>query len=444
MTLQPQPTAGLALAYLVTATAAFVVAAATVPWLASELAGHYYQPRVLALTHTVTLGWITLAIMGASYQLVPIVLQRPVWSVRVARLQLALMLVGVSGMIAHFFIAEWSGLVWGAGLVMLGIAAHVVNIGMALRGVERGTLTSRLFAFALAGVAATAAVGLALGVDRLVPFIPLGFFARLHAHVHLALLGWILPMVLGVGARVFPIFLQAPAPTGWRLRVQLWGLVAGVPVTVAGVATSTSVLTVAGAIGVGAAVMGHLASLVGMARADRRPPLDGALRFVLTGAAALAVATVMGLGFAFDLLDGPRLGLAYVALVLGGWISLTIIGMMLKIVPFLVWYRVYAPLAGRAPVPTLAELSWPWPERCAYVLLTIGTAALAAAAAAGDVGWIRAAGFVTGAGALAFALAVGAPLRHLGRRLGPSPAATPPPRRATGDRESAMDAMPHG
>ena len=39
--------------------------------------------------------------------------------------------------------------------------------------------------------------------------------------------------------------------------------------------------------------------------------------------------------------------------------------MMLKIVPFLVWYRVYAPRAGRQPVPTLAQLSWPAAERLA-------------------------------------------------------------------------------
>ena len=66
-----------------------MLAALGVVWLAPELAGHYYHPRVVALTHTVTLGWITLAIMGASYQMIPVVLERPVWSERLARWQLA-------------------------------------------------------------------------------------------------------------------------------------------------------------------------------------------------------------------------------------------------------------------------------------------------------------------------------------------------------------------
>ena len=66
------PSPLLPLAFMSLAAAAFVLAALGVPWLATELTGHYYHPRVLALVHTVTLGWITLTIFGASYQLIPV------------------------------------------------------------------------------------------------------------------------------------------------------------------------------------------------------------------------------------------------------------------------------------------------------------------------------------------------------------------------------------
>src|SRR5512134_2029168 len=104
------PSATLPLSYLAAAAAAFVLAAAGLPWLAVELAGHYYHPRVLALTHTVALGWITMSILGASYQLIPIVLERPLWSERLARRQLWVLLLGVSGMVGHFWIGTWPGL----------------------------------------------------------------------------------------------------------------------------------------------------------------------------------------------------------------------------------------------------------------------------------------------------------------------------------------------
>ena len=92
------------LGYFACAAGAFVAGALGTAWLAPELTGHYYHPQVLALTHTITLGWITMAIMGATYQLVPVVLERPIWSERIARWQLVIVAVAVTGMVAHFYL----------------------------------------------------------------------------------------------------------------------------------------------------------------------------------------------------------------------------------------------------------------------------------------------------------------------------------------------------
>ena len=146
------------LTYLVCAAVAFLAAAQSVAWLAPELAGHYYHPRVLALTHTVTLGWVTLAIMGASYQLIPIVLEREIWSERLARWQLAVLAVAVTGMVAHFQLGTWPGLAAAAGLLAVGIALHLLNVGMSLRGFTRWTFTARLVVLAYGGLALTTAL----------------------------------------------------------------------------------------------------------------------------------------------------------------------------------------------------------------------------------------------------------------------------------------------
>jgi hypothetical protein len=222
-------------------------------------------------------------------------------------------------------------------------------------------------------------------------------------------------MVLGVGARVYPMFLLAHEPDGWPGRAQLWGLGVGVPLVVGGL-LAEHWLVIPGALAVTAAVAGHAAWGLAALRGRRRPALDWGLRFVATGTAFLLPSTGLGLALAFDVVGGPRPALSYAVLALGGWASLTIAGMMLKIVPFLVWYRVYAPRAGRGPVPTLAQLSWPRAEAAAYVLLTGGLAALAVAVAAGDVNWIRAAGLTVTAGALAFAATLGRVLAHLASR----------------------------
>lgn len=409
------PSAALPLAYLAAAALAFVLAAAGVPWLARELTGHYYHPRLLALTHVVTLGWITLTILGASYQLIPVVLERPLASERLARWQLAVLVLGVIGMVAHFFIGEWSGLAWSAALTAAALLAHVANVARTMRGLARWSFTARLVALALAGLAATALVGTALGLDRVWKFLPGDFYPNLHAHVSLALLGWVLPMVLGVAARVYPMFLLAREPGGWPGALQWWGLVLGVPAVVVGLALQSPLAPV-GALAVAAAVGGHLAWVVEMLRTRRRPALDWGLRFAVAGTAFLVPATTLGLALVFGLAAGPRATLAYAVLALGGWASLTIVGMMLKIVPFLVWYRVYAPQAGRTPVPTLAALSWPRAEGLAWAFLVPGQVVLALAVAAGEAAWIRAAGLLVLAGAVLFAAALARVLVHLRAR----------------------------
>jgi hypothetical protein len=219
-------------------------------------------------------------------------------------------------------------------------------------------------------------------------------------------------MVIGVAARVYALFLLAPEPAGRGGAVQLWGLALGVPGTVLGIALD-SPLVLVGALLVAAAIAAHLAWVVGMVRARRRPALDGGLRFVLAGEAALVPAAALGLALAADLVGGPRWALAYGIIAFGGWASLTIVGMMLKIVPFLVWYRVYAPRVGRGTVPTLAEIGWPAAERLALVLLPAGVVALAAGVGAGHPLGIRLAALLVTGGAAAFAAVLARVLHHL-------------------------------
>ena len=146
------PAPDVPLRYLLASAAAFIAACLGVVWLAPELAGHYYHPRVVALTHTVTLGWITLAVMGASYQLLPIVLGRPTWSERLARGQFWILLVSLSGMVAHFYLGTRPGLVLAAALLAFGVTLHLINGLASLGNFDRWTFTARLIVLAYAYV----------------------------------------------------------------------------------------------------------------------------------------------------------------------------------------------------------------------------------------------------------------------------------------------------
>jgi hypothetical protein len=341
------------------------------------------------------------------------VIERPLFSERLARWQLPGLAAGILGMVGHFWIGRWDGLAWAAALVGAGALAHVINVALSVRRLARWSFTPRGVAVALGGLALTIAFGVTLAITHGSRVFPGGLLGTVHAHFHLALLGWIAPMIVAVAARVYPMFLLAPEPGGWGASLQLGGLGLGVPAVAAGLALGRPALVLPGAVAVAVALGVHAGLVAGFAWHRKRPTLDWGLRFVLTGTACLVPSGALGLALALGVGSGPRAALAYAVLALGGWVSLTIVGMMLKIVPFLVWYRVYAPRAGRERVPTLAQLSWPAAERLAYGLLTAGTLGLAATVAVGKPAAIAVTGTIVSLGALAFAAALGRTLGHL-------------------------------
>ena len=151
--------------------------------------------------------------------------------------------------------------------------------------------------------------------------------------------------------------------------------------------------------------------------------LDWGVRTALSALAYLVVLVPVGLAFAAGLVPegefGARLAFAYGFLGVVGWVSLTIIGMMHKIVPFLVWFHRYSDLVGVEPVPALHQLySEAWQRRGFWVLHAglLGTAAGLLAASP----WIIRGGLaILAAGAWVFGFNMLAIYRHLWRRAAP-------------------------
>ncbi len=61
---QQIPLKRLPIHFCTTAVAFFGLGVVTAPWVVGDLLDFFYQPRLLALVHIFTLGWITTVIMG--------------------------------------------------------------------------------------------------------------------------------------------------------------------------------------------------------------------------------------------------------------------------------------------------------------------------------------------------------------------------------------------
>lgn len=370
-----QPSLWVPLRYFIVAQGAFLTALFWAPFHVSDLLDFYYQGHDLALTHLLTLGWITMTIMGASFQLVPVALETTLFSERMARWQFWLMLVGITAMVAHFWIGRHPGMAWGAALVLVAVILFLINMGRTLWRLARWDVIAMHVAAALGYLTATAVLGNLMALDKIYDFLGGQVLRTIHAHAHLAGIGWITMMIFGAGYKLIPMFSlselgeeRLPHWEFWTLNVGLFGLFWSL--------LFQSVWVVFFALLVTLAIGLFLWKIREVLRRRRRPRLDWGLRHALSAMIYLVMVTILGTWLATGWVPGDELGarlaFGYGFLALVGWVSVMIIGMMYKIIPFLVWHHRYSDLVGLRPVPPATQFLGEAVPRVGFWLLHAG------------------------------------------------------------------------
>ena len=382
----------VALVFLVTACVGLVTVA---PDLA---AGRFLIPRVAATTHLLTLGWITTSMMGALYQLLPVVLGTAVWSRGVAYGTLVLHGLGLTLFVAGLAVAG-PLLLPGAGLLAAGLLLFLLNVAPALARARARDLTWWCIAGACFFLLVTLAMGALLAVNLRAPLLGPERLTVVATHAHIALGGWVLLVVIGVARRLGPMFLLTHVP-GDRVLGAAAALVAAGAL---GLTLLHHVVPMPLWPAVAVLLWSGAATFLLQARrwyAHRhRRQVDPGMRLagaglVLLGAALVLAPAALALGP-----SAPRLSAAYgAALVLA--FSLFVAGHYYKIVPFLVWLHRFGPLAGARPLPTVAQLYDGRRAAAAGALLTAGAATLAGATALGVAPAARAGAILLLGGAL--------------------------------------------
>jgi hypothetical protein len=115
------PATGLPLLYFSFAHFCLALAFAALVVHPGLPAGFFHHPRMVALVHLVTLGWITSSILGAFYIVGPLALRLPLPVGTSDRFAFVGYAGGVAGMVSHFWIGEYSGMAWSAGLVITAV-----------------------------------------------------------------------------------------------------------------------------------------------------------------------------------------------------------------------------------------------------------------------------------------------------------------------------------
>jgi hypothetical protein len=399
------PARWVPLCYFAFAHLCLAAALAALAFSPRGLAGFFYHPRMLAVVHLVTLGWISASILGAVYIIGPLAFRMPLPARRADYAAFGCFAVGVSGMASHFWMDRRPGMAWSAGLVVAGIT-YVAARGLVNLRSARAPLEARLpMGLAFVNVVAAAGLGLLLALNKVSPFLPVTHLDAVYAHAHLAALGWGTMMVVGAGYRMLPMILPAAMPRGFWAYASALLLEAGVVGLAIAFLAGGRGLALAAAVTF-AGIASFLSRVVSMLRHRRPAPTelrrpDWGVAHALQSLVCLLAACGLGLYLALAEPSDTTLALASAYGVLGlvGFLSQIVVGVEGRVLPLFAWLWGFAD-RGYAESPPSLHLAPSRPLQALVFLLWTGGVPLLAVGLASE----RMAVVSSGAGALLVAV----------------------------------------
>lgn len=365
------------------------------------VSGFFYHPRMVAVVHLVTLGWIGASILGSIYIVGPLAFRMPLPARAADFAAFGSFVVGVTGMVSHFWMDSPSGMAWSAGLVTL---AFVYVSARVLTGLRKAPvpLKARVpVGLAFLNLLGAVALGVALAVNKVNPFLEVRHLDAVFAHAHLAGLGWATLMVMGAGYRVLPMMLPAAMPRGAWVYASAALAAVGVGGLVVGFLRGGWVL-LAAALVAAAGIAAFLSRVVWMLRNRRPAPAelrrpDWGTWHALQALVYLVVATSLGvyLAFAEPSETATRTAMAYGVVGLVGFLAQIVVGVEARILPLFGWLWGFADRGHVEMPPSVHIASVPGLQAVTFYLWTAGVPLLAGGLALDQAGRVS-----VGAGAL--------------------------------------------
>lgn len=327
----------------------------------SAFTQHYFHPQTLAITHTMALGWGTMIILGASHQLVPVLIEAKLYSNFLAYASFVLAGIGIPLLVYSFFHFQFN---WtaetGAILINAAIICYLVNLAISISKSKTENVHAVFVFTASAWLLVTTIIGLLLVCNFTRSILPKDSLHYLSLHAHIGIVGWFLLLVMGVGSRLIPMFLISKYDNRKELRLVYFlvngALVSFIILFFSAVDAALYTLPVA-ALFLSLLLFGNYCHKAYKQRI--RKQVDEQVKISLLSVAMMLLpiifllVLIVLLVFSFA---NTKLVLAYGFSIFFGWLTAIILGMTFKTLPFIVWNKLYHNKAGLGKTPNPKDL----------------------------------------------------------------------------------------
>ncbi len=322
---------------------------------------HFFNPLLLSITHLLALGWITMVIFGALYQLIPVIMEVKLYSERFALFSFVLLGLGAVLIAYSFWQFSFHTMLFiGGSLVVVAVVFFVINVLITAYSSKKKNIERIFIITAAIWLLFTVLAGLTLAINYAFPFIGISHLELLKLHAHAGIVGWFIQLIIGVSSKLLPMFMVSHNLNTKKLTYAYFliniGLISGI--------VSLFILwkygVIIGVIMVILGIFSYLSFIFEAYKKRVKKRLDigmkqSALSFIVL---VIPLFLILSLIFNFELLDNLTLPLsvAYGSTIFIGFVSSLIMGQTYKTLPFIIWLKVYRGRIGKVKLPLPKDL----------------------------------------------------------------------------------------
>ncbi|SDX09926.1 Cytochrome C and Quinol oxidase polypeptide I [Lutibacter oricola] len=334
----------------------------------------YFNTKLIAITHIAVLGWASMIVFGALYQLVPVVFETALFSEKLAKVTFWFSAVSVLFLSYSFWVGSYVTLLPYASICMfLSLLLFVVNILLTYKNATLKNIKSTFVITSVFWLLITELIGTLIALNFKFNFLSEIHLHYLKIHATIGLIGWFVLLIIGVGATLIPMFLISHELKEKKLTFAYYLVNGGLIVAVINwflfknelIDYLIPLLIISG-------VLFFVSFIYDSYKKRLRKKLDVGMQYSMLAIAAIFVPFIL-IGFivlntSFEVEFIYRIITFYGFSIVFGLITTLILGQTYKTLPFIVWLNKYQKLVGKTKTPLPREL---YSEKIANIQIII-------------------------------------------------------------------------
>lgn len=339
----------------------FITASVISFFSANKLLSHYLNPEIISLTHIMALGWVTMIIFGAILQLLPVFIESQIYSIKLAYIVFGISIIAIPMLVFSFYRFDMGkSSIIAAILMITAFVIFLINIAISILNSKTENIHAIYIFTSAIWLMVTGISGLLQVVNFSTVLLENNSFYYLPFHAISGICGWFLLLVIGISSRLIPMFLISKYTNTkllWAIYILInLGIVTFIFIFLHNYQNYLYYIPI---ILIFISIILFIFYCYNAFKQRIRKTVESQLKVSLFSVSSIIIPLILILIIigltGFDKMQ-IKIFSIFGFFVFFVTLSVLILGMTFKTLPFIIWNKIYGKISGKFPTPSPKDL----------------------------------------------------------------------------------------